>query len=391
MTIKKIHLKDKKEKTPLRGHPWIFSGAIQDRDAGIDDGDIVSVCDSRGNRLGCGYFNSKTRIAVRMLCFGSQEFTPDYLRMLIRTAVGKRTGSPLLRNTDSYRIIFSEGDHIPGLIVDSYAGHLVMQCLTLGIDRLRETIVNILNDEIKPASIYERSDHEGRSLEGLDPVLAQRYGTTPHDLVMHEDDMKYYVNLLQGQKTGFYLDQRDNRALVRKAAEGRDVLNLFCYSGGFSVAAALGGARRILSVDSSGPALDLAKKNMDLNRVNTPTDFLQADIFQFLRDETITGDFIILDPPALAKTRASVHNACRGYKDLHLQVASKCPAGTVILTCSCSRFIDMRLFQMVIFGAFTDAGRKASIIGKYAQPCDHPTNIFCPETEYLKALLLHVE
>jgi 23S rRNA (cytosine1962-C5)-methyltransferase len=389
--MKTIYLKEHKEKALLRRHPWIFSGAIGRRDPGIGDGDIIAVCDGHGAHLGCGYYNSRTQIAVRMLSFGDIEVTDNYLRDLVRAAAARRAGNPFLRDTDSYRLIFSEGDFLPGLIVDSYGGHLVLQCLTLGMDRLRGSIVTILKEELNPSSIYERSDHEGRALEGLAPAQGQLLGETPAELVMNEAGMSFYVNIGTGQKTGFFLDQRDNRVLVRGLARGRKVLNLFCYTGGFSVAAAAGGAASIVSVDSSAEALELARKNMELNRVTAPCGFARADIFQYLRNETIDAELIILDPPALAKNRASVDRACRGYKDLHLQLARRCPAGATILTCSCSRFIAMELFQKVVFEAFADAGRKAAIIGKHGQPCDHPVSIFCPETEYLKTMLLQLE
>ncbi|MBN2159925.1 MAG: class I SAM-dependent rRNA methyltransferase [Spirochaetes bacterium] len=389
--MKKIYLADKKEKAVLRRHPWVFSGAIARKDPDIEDGEIVSLRDSHGSHLGYGYYNGRTRIAARILSFGEEEITPDYLRKLIASSAGKRTGNPRLETTDSYRLIFSEGDLLPGLIVDNYGGRLVLQCLTLGMDRLKQTIVELLIDIIRPASIYERSEHEGRSLEGLGPVSGELYGATPEELIMNEDGMRFRVDPRAGQKTGFYLDQRDNRALVRKLARGRTVANLFCYTGGFSVPAALGGARSVLSVDASGDAIEMARKNMELNGSNAAAEYWKSDIFQYLRDEPLACDFIILDPPALAKNRASVENACRGYKDLHLQVASKCPPGSLVLTCSCSRFIGMDLFQKVVFAAFADAGRNASIIGRYGQPADHPTSIFCPETEYLKTMLLMVE
>lgn len=389
--MKTIHLKEHKEKALLRRHPWVFSGAIGEKDRGIDDGEIVSVLDAKGNHLGCGYYNGRTQIALRMLSFGEEDVTDNYLRELIRSAVSKRAGAPLLHDTDSYRLIFSEGDFLPGLIVDSYGGHLVLQCLTLCMDRLKDTIVKIILEEIKPESIYERSDHEGRGLEGLGPSAGQLYGVTPEELIIKENGMSFQVDVWAGQKTGFFLDQRDNRSLARTLARDRKVLNLFCYTGGFSVAAALGGAASITSVDSSADALDLARKNMELNRVDVPAEFIKADIFQYLRDARPEADLIILDPPALAKNRASVDRACRGYKDLHLQLARRCPAGATILTCSCSRFIAMDLFQMVVFEAFADAGRKASIIGKHGHPCDHPVSIFCPETEYLKSMLLRVD
>ena len=191
--MKTIHLKEHKEKAPLRRHPWVFSGAIGEKDRGIDDGEIVSVLDAKGNRLGCGYYNGRTQIAVRMLSFGEEDVTDNYLRKLIVSAAAKRAGNPLLSGTDSYRLIFSEGDFLPGLIVDSYGGHMVIQCLTLGMDRLKDTIVKIILEEIKPESIYERSDHEGRGLEGLGPSAGQLYGETPDELLIKENGMSLYL------------------------------------------------------------------------------------------------------------------------------------------------------------------------------------------------------
>lgn len=389
--MKSIQLKEHRDKALRRYHPWVFSGAIGKKDTDIEDGDIVAVRDASGAQCGYGYYNSRTQIAARMLSFGADEVTDNYLRGLVRAAIARRTGNPLLGSTDSYRLIFSEGDFLPGLIVDSYDGHLVVQVLTLGMERLKPAIMKILEQELNPPSIYERSDHEGRGLEGLAPMQGQVIGETPAELVLKEGGVSFYVSVSAGQKTGFFLDQRDNRALVRNLARGRRVLNLFSYTGAFSAAAAAGGAASIVSVDSSAPALDLARRNMDLNGFTAPCEFIRADIFQYLRDKPADADLIILDPPALAKSRGSVDRACRGYKDLHLQLARRCPAGATLLTCSCSRFIDMALFQMVVFEAFADAGRKASIIGKYGQPCDHPTSIFCPETEYLKAMLVRIE
>ncbi len=388
--MKSVWLKRKREKALLRRHPWVFSGAIDKREQGIQNGDIVSVQDAGGNLLGYGYCNPASHITIRMLSFGEAKVTPDHLRGLIREAVKRRSGNPLLETTDAYRVIFSEGDGFPGLIVDTYDGHLVMQCLTLGIDRMKNDIMELLIDELRPKSIFEKSDHEGRRMEGLEPTQGQRYGVTHDETRIQENGLAYFVRIHTGQKTGFYLDQRDNRTLIGRIAGGRSVLNLFSYTGGFTVAAARGGARSVISVDSSADSLDLAERNMALNRIETPAEYIRNDVFQFLRENPLEDDLIILDPPALAKERGAVDNACRGYKDLNLQVASKCPRDTLLLSCSCSRFIDMDLFQMVVFSAFADAKRDASIIGKYHQPCDHPTSIFCRETEYLKSLLIHV-
>lgn len=387
-SMKSVYLKKEKEKAILRRHPWVFSGAIDHFDEDISDGEIVSIRNLTGTILGYGYFNRATAIAVRMLCFGERVPDDDHLRTLISTAASRRLSSPLLRDTDAYRLVFSEGDSIPGLIVDRYGRHLVMQCLTLGMDRLKGRILPILIDLFNPESIYERSEHEGRVIEGIAKSSGQLYGVTPEETIIHERGLSFPVNIKAGQKTGFYLDQRDNRSLVRTLAQGREVLNLFCYTGGFSAAAGAGGARRVVSVDASADALETARHVMAMNCADTSGEFVRADVFAYLRENPIEADFIIMDPPALATSRKAVAGACRGYKDLHLQVASKCPSGSLLLTCSCSRFVSMELFQMLVFEAFVDEGRDAAIIGKYGQPCDHPTNIFCPETEYLKALLV---
>lgn len=385
---RQIRLKPGKEKSVLRRHPWVFSGAIDRQDPDVADGDMVAVCGARGDVLGFGYYNARSQIAARMLSFGPGEFSPEVLRGLIRAAAQRRAACPQLRDTDSYRVIFSEADGLPGLIVDTYAGHLVLQCLTLGIERLKDEIVGLLVAELRPASVYERSDHESRRLEGLAPRRGQLAGTTPDELVIREGAFSFFAGPARGQKTGFYLDQRDNRRRVGQWASGRRVLNLFCYTGAFGVAAARGGAKEIVSVDGSAEALAAAGRNMALNGIPAPGEFVKANVFQYLRAAEIKSDFIILDPPALANSKAAVPNACRGYKDLHLQVAKKCPPGALLLTCSCSRHVGMELFQKVVLGAFADAGRGAAIVGKYAQPCDHPTSIFCPETEYLKTMLL---
>jgi 23S rRNA (cytosine1962-C5)-methyltransferase len=386
-----LHLKKNREKSLLQGHPWIFSGAIASIDESLTDGDIAAVIDYAGNHHGYGYYNGKTAITVRMLSFSEELVTDGLLRGLIASALDKRTNNPLLAGRDACRLLFSEGDFLPGLIVDRYGGHLVMQILTLGMEKLKENIVRLLEDLLHPESIYERSDHEGRRIEGLAPATGQVRGETPPEIHITEEGLSFKVDVLRGQKTGFFLDQRDNRMLVRSLAQGRTALNLFSYTGAFSMHALAGGALRATSVDSSQGALDMAQRNAALNGFAGRHHCVRADIFHYLREANIDADLIICDPPALVKSRASLDRGCRGYKDLNLQIAKKCPPGTVLLTCSCSRFVDMDLFQKIIFAAFADAGRKASIIGKYSHPCDHPVSLFCPETEYLKAILVWID
>lgn len=389
--MKRVYLKKGREKPLLNRHPWIFSGAIAKRDSGIEDGRIVEVVDYRGGILGSGYYNSATQISVRMLSFGPGQVDREYLARLMSQANKRREEIGIPNATSAYRLIFSEGDFFPGLIVDQYGDHLVVQLLTLGIELLRDEITELLKELFKPQSIYERSEHSGRALEGLAPRSGQIDGLTPDDIIFNEGEMRFHVDVKNGQKTGFYLDQRDNRRLVRGISRGKKMLNLFSYTGGFSVAALNGGAQSVISVDSSIQAHEMAKRNAALNGAGEAMHCIHADAFDYLRGNTIDSNLIVIDPPAFVKSREDVQRACRGYKDINLQAAAKCPQDTLLLTCSCSRFIDMGLFQKVVFSAMADAGRNATILNKSHHAPDHPVSVFAPETEYLKSLLLHVE
>jgi len=389
--VKKVYLKKGREKSVLNRHPWIFSGALAGRDDGIENGQIVTVVGHRGEVLGSGYYNGATQISVRMLSFGQEQISREYLGRLMTQAYTRRLESGMPDTASAYRLIFSEGDFFPGLIVDRYGEHLVVQLITLGVELLRDTLIALLKELFRPQSIYERSEHSGRALEGLSPRSGQLYGLTPDDIVINEADLRFHVDVKNGQKTGFYLDQRDNRRLLRGISRGRKMLNLFSYTGGFSVAALSGGALSAVSIDSSVKALEMAKLNASLNGVAEAMRCIHADAFEYLHHETIDSDLIVIDPPAFVKSRGDVPKACRGYKDINLQAAEKCPPDTLILTCSCSRFIDMDLFQKVVFSALSDAGRNATILNKSHHALDHPVSLFAPETEYLKSLLLHVE
>ena len=388
---KRIFLRPGKEKPVLHRHPWIFSGAVARLDDGTADGDIVSVRDSKGAHLGYGYFNGRSQIIVRMLSFGERTVNNDLIKDLLLSAIEKRKRSGVPARTNAYRAVFSEGDFLPGLIADRYDDHLVVQILTLGIERMRDTIIDLLREVFGPRSIYERSDHAGRSIEGLAERSGQIIGTTPEEIVIVENGLRFIVDVRRGQKTGFFIDQRDNRALVAGISRDRSVLNLFSYTGGFSVAALAGGALEAVSIDVSEPALTMARRNAGLNALEDRSAFIAADAFEYLRDNVLPHDLIIIDPPAFAKNKESVPSACRGYKEINLQAVKKCPAGSLILTCSCSRFIGMDLFQKVVFGAASDAGRSVSILYAGQHPADHPVSVFCPETSYLKSLLLHVD
>ncbi len=389
--MKRVVLKKGKERAIENRHPWLFSGAIHSIDDAIPDGAIVPIASFRNSILAWGYINRKSHITIRVLSFGEAPFSNDTLYLMIQSAIEKRKRDPLLAQTHAYRVIHSEGDSLPGLIVDFYSGHLVIQSLTLGIDRLRDDIVQMLIELLKPESIFERSDHAGRAAEGLEMQCTQLFGTTPDEIIIEENGMRFSVDVKNGQKTGFFLDQRENRKTVRLYARDKQVLNLFSYSGGFSVAAMAGGAQKVVSVDSSKRALELLHKNTALNDIIGPMEVICDDVFDFLPKYQDHFDFIILDPPALAKSRRDIPAAERGYRELHLQAFRRCAPDAYLFSCSCSRFIDMKDFQKIVFSAAAKNGRRVQIVGKYHQPGDHPVNIFAPETEYLKAMLLHVE
>lgn len=389
--MKRIFLKKNKDRSLRHRHPWVFSGALGNGDEGIEDGEIVAVAAPDGEVLGTGYYNGRSAIAVRMLSFGDVQVTDAHLRGLIGSALQRRRLAGIPAACDAYRLIFSEGDQLPGLIADYYNGHIALQVLTLGMERLKERIVGLLCEETGAASVYERSEHEGRSTEGLTPASGALFGETPELVTIREGNLSFLVDVKRGQKTGFYLDQRENRERVLRLAAGKRVINLCSYTGGFTVAALRGGASEVISVDASADALALARENAALNGFAAGMTCEKADMFDFVRADPLQAGLIIVDPPALAKSRGALDGACRGYKDLNLQVLRRCPPGTLLLTCSCSRFIDMKLFQQILFAACHDAGRNAAIIGKYGHPADHPVSIWCPETEYLKAVLLAVE
>ena len=383
-----VILKKGKERPILNRHHWVFSGALQSAEA--QNGSIVTVRSSSGAVLGQGYYNERSGIPVRMLTFGEEKFTADTLRNLLHASILRRRTNPLIRDTNAVRLVFSEGDFLPGLIIDSYDNHLVLQCLTLGMDAMKETVIDMAAELTQAKSIYERSDYPGRKLEGLAPALGQRRGETPGEIIITEHGVSYPVDVKEGQKTGFFIDQRENRSLIGECARGKKVLNVFSYTGGFTFAALKGGAHSAVSIDISRSALEQAERVYEYNGFTAPSELIEADAFEYLRGEPVDADLVIIDPPAFAKSSGDVERACRGYKDINLQLMKKCPKGAFLLTCSCSRFIDMDLFQKVIFAAAADARRDVQIVRKTGHPADHPVNLCHPETEYLKGILLYI-
>jgi 23S rRNA (cytosine1962-C5)-methyltransferase len=315
-----------------------------------------------------------------------------FFRRRIGNAIAARAALHMPPGTDALRLIHAESDNLPGLIVDRYADMLVIQFLSAGIEFWRETIADILLEETGLQSIYERSDSDVRELEGLSQRTGPLRGTIPYSpFTILENNLKFTVNLETGHKTGFYLDQRENRLRVRSLAEGRDVLDCFCYTGGFTVNALAGGAKSVLSVDASAEALSLCRENVALNGLDISCHtFLEGDIFQLLRkfrDEARSFDLIVLDPPKFAPTAAQAEKAARGYKDINLLAFKLLRAGGLLVTCSCSGGVDAALFQKIVASAALDAGVDAQILAHLEQAPDHPVALHFPEGAYLKGLV----
>jgi len=392
MTDKAVVLRKGKDKPIRNRHHWIFSGAIQSLPEGLIDGGLYSVSSHEGGPLGYAYFNRKCSIIGRMVSFGPGDPFAA-LRKNVQRAIAVRNelfGEG--KETSAYRLINAEGDGIPGLVVDKYDTTLVIQIATLGMDKLRDFIVETLVQELGPAAVYEKSNLPSRREEGLEDKAGFLFGGEVKKIFIRENGINFLVDIAESQKTGFYLDQREMRKLAGSLAADRRVLNCFSYTGAYSVYTLLGGAARVDSVDTSGPALELAKQNFRLNGLSPEEHgFIEADVFAFLRGPVLGYDLIILDPPAFAKRKADVPQAGRGYKDINRLALQKVSAGGFVLTFSCSHFVDERLFQKIVFEAAAEASRNVRILQRHRQASDHPVNIFHPETEYLKGLLLYVD
>ena len=389
MKLPQVVLKKDKEKPLLACHPWVFSGAIDLIDDEIKPGELVTIYTHNQTYLGTGYFNPKSQISVRVLTFKEETINAQFFKAKIEQAFSLRKEF-LPPKTNAYRLIHAEGDGIPGLIVDCYGDFLVVQFQTLGIEKLKSFIVEALESVMKPRGIYERGEERTNSLEGKKSASQTLAGTQAPELVQIEEyGRKFFVDIQKGQKTGFFLDQRENRKLVGEHSKGKRVLNCFSYTGGFSVYAAMGGAKSVTSVEISENASRLAKKNFELNHIpdSAEYEFISKDVFDFLREDKADYDFIVLDPPAFCKTKGDIGKASRGYKDISLQAMKRIIPGGLLFTFSCSSHIDPDLFQKIIFAAAKDAKRDVKILLKTSHPWDHPINIYHPEGEYLKGLL----
>lgn len=393
-----LFLKPERYKPVRQRHPWIFSGAIQRVDGAPAPGDLVAVRTQGGDYLATGYYNPHSQIRARLLTWDEGETVgPDFWRARLAQALALRQALALEPATTAYRLVNAEADGLPGLIVDRYGDYLVLQCLTLGIERRKAWLVDALVDLLQPAGIVERSDVNVRSKEGLPPAVGLLRGAAPPEqLLIRENGLAYSVDVWHGHKTGHYLDQRDNRARVTEphlVAGGR-VLNLFAYTGGFGVYAGVRGAQAVTHVDSSAELLAQAQANMRLNGLDRRQDeYITADAFELLRHYRDSGrrfDVIILDPPKFAHSQADVLAATRGYKDLNWLACRLLEPGGWLATFSCSGLVSADLFQKVVFGAALDAGRDAQIVYTLTQGPDHPVLLSFPEAAYLKGFLLKV-
>ncbi len=385
-----VRLKPKRDRSVRQRHPWLFSGAIAAADA--QAGEVVAVRAASGELLAWGYYNPHSQIRVRLLRWGEAPPDEAWWQRAVEGAVARRQSLLRSGETTTARLINAESDGLPGLVVDQYGEWLVLQALTLGIDQHKGWLADMLLAATGARGVWERSDESVRRLEGLNEIAGPLAGDAPPATIeVLENGANFLVDLVGGHKTGFYLDQRDNRALVRKLAEGRSVLNCFAYTGGFSIFAALGGAVGVTSVDTSQPALEIAVENYALNGLDAERDeFIVADVFDLLRDFQREGrrfDLIVLDPPKFAHSRSGVDAACRGYKDINYYALQLLEPGGLLLTFSCSGLVSADLFQKVVFGAALDAGVDAQILQPLAQAPDHPVLLTFPEGAYLKGLL----
>lgn len=395
-----VFLKKGRDKAVRNRHPWVFSGAVGRVEGQPQEGEVVVVRDAAGAFLARGYLNTRSQIVVRLLSWDEDEQIDEafWARRIVGT-IARRQALAADPETTAYRLVHAEADLLPGLIVDLYGDHLVVQCLTLGIAQRRAVIVEALAQAVSPASslagIYERSDVDVREREGLPPATGLLYGEAPPaELEILEHGHRFRVDLARGQKTGFYLDQRENRRALARYAQGGEVLDAFAYSGGFSVYAAHAGARSITLLDASDEALDLARRNLALNGLDgTEIAYHRGDVFEMLRlyrDQGRFYDRIVLDPPKFAPTRRHVERASRAYKDINLLAIKLLRPGGILFTFSCSGGVDAGLFQKILFGASVDAGRDVQVLERLAQGTDHPVLLSFPESSYLKGLICRV-
>jgi 23S rRNA (cytosine1962-C5)-methyltransferase len=388
--MNKVYLKRGKEESLLRFHPWIFSGAIHHTDNGIEEGEVVRVVTENGDFIAVGHYQQGS-IAVRVLTFNEVEIDDQFWESRLQSALDMRLSIGLANNpqTNAYRLVHGEGDLLPGLIIDVYGDTAVMQAHSIGMHLSRYAIAQALAKVMKNrvSNIYYKSE---TTLSFVEPENGFLLGETDNNIAV-ENGLKFYVDWLRGQKTGFFVDQRENRALLEKYSADKNVLNMFCYTGGFSFYAMRGGAKSVHSVDSSAKAIELTRRNVELNFPgDSRHEAFCEDAFKYL-DKIQGYNLIILDPPAFAKHRGALHNALKGYTRLNQKAFEKIEKGGILFTFSCSQVVTKEHFRNAVFTAAALAKRKVRILHQLHQPADHPINIYHPEGEYLKGLVLYVE
>ncbi len=389
-TYPEITLKKGREEALLRGHPWIFSGAIASRKGEADDGDTVLIRDAAGHPLALAFYNTHTDIALRVLTRKCEENISQYFWQARLHAAYKLRRKIINEQTNAYRLVNAEGDGFPGLIVDVYNHTLVMSVSTAGMEKHKKHILNALIAQFKPLCVYEQSDSASRRQEGLESIKTVVFGdNNPHPVEIIENGLRFEVDIWGGQKTGFFLDQRVNREKLADLSKDALVLNCFAYTGAFSVYCAEGGAKKVVSVDISRPACSTARKNLHLNWFSVDNHpVIEADVFDYLRNAPENYNLIILDPPAFAKSRRDVAKAARGYKEINLQAIKCLAAGGLLATFSCSNFIDEELFYKIVAGAARDVGADLQLLSRLEAGPDHPILFGHAEGRYLKGLLL---
>lgn len=391
-TYPEVTLRPGREKSVLNRHPWIFSGGIADEPAGLVQGEVVDVVSADGQLLGRGSYNAQSQIRVRMFTFQDEIIDAGWFERKIRNAENWRQ-KMLPPDTNAFRLLFGEADGVPGLVVDRYDRGLVVTLATAGADYLRAQIVEALVAACRPEWIMERSTGGYRKEEDVPPRVGEMYGAVPEEPVeIMENGLRFAVDVRAGQKTGFFLDQREARDTLRSMSDGATVLNAFGYSGAFAVYAMAGGARRTVTVDLNTEALELTRQNHALNGQEIgEDDVINMDVFDFLRQDETQFDVIVLDPPAFAKSKAAVDRAARGYKDINLLAMRRLPPGGLLFTFSCSGHVNRDLYRKILFGAALDAGRNVQIVRTMGHGLDHPINVYHPEGEYLTGFVCRVD
>lgn len=382
---RRLTLRRGKERVVANRHPWIFAGAIH-AEHGPEDAAIADLIGDDGAPLASGFYSRHSQIRLRALTFGADALTADTIRARIRAAIARRSGI-FDRGTNAARLIHAEGDELSSIVVDRYDDVLVVEISNRGAAQLQPLLSAELREALHPRGIFFKNDLPARELERL-PMADEWDGEGGSSTTFAENGLRFRVDPAQGQKTGFFLDQRENRRLAGELARGRRVLNLFSYTGAFGVYAAAGGAASVTNVDVSAPAIDGARQNHELN--GTDAEFVVADAFQYVRQKREPVDLLICDPPAFARSRGEVERAARGYKDVNLFAMRMVAPGGLMMTFSCSGHMSMDLFQKVIFSAALDAGRRVSFVRRLTAGPDHPVSLYAPEGEYLKGFLLQL-